>query len=190
MYHRHQRRQVHLFLLSVYFLVLISSSFCGWCIRHSSMKEQTVCLQMVKMNGSNSSVFTFTHPHLAYSNRFRPSTWKRYNEGETIASLKEHALCYKNIMYGNIVLENIRFRPSTRKRESGFFKNLHSGERFNMRRCNFGDSFHQIHTCGRYDKPEKKISVNSNKTDIIVDMALVVWYWPQLFKRWMTLSTW
>ena len=37
------------------------------------MKEQTACLQMVKMNGSYSSVFTFTHPHLAYSNRFRPS---------------------------------------------------------------------------------------------------------------------
>ena len=34
------------------------------------------------------------------------------------------------MMYDIIVLENLRFRPSTRKREDGFFKNLHSGERF------------------------------------------------------------
>ena len=33
-------------------------------------------------------------------------------------------------MYDIIVLEKLRFRPSTRKREAGFFKNLHSGERF------------------------------------------------------------
>ena len=32
-------------------------------------------------------------------------------------------------MYDIIVLEKLRFRPSTRKREAGFFKNLHSGER-------------------------------------------------------------
>ena len=44
------------FLLSVFFLVLISFSFCGWRIRHSSMKEQTACLQIVKMNVSYSSV--------------------------------------------------------------------------------------------------------------------------------------
>ena len=76
-----------------FFLVLIAYSFYGWCIRHSSMKEQTACLQMVKMNGNYSSLFTFTLPHLTYSNRFRPSTWKRYNEGKTIASLSEHASC-------------------------------------------------------------------------------------------------
>ena len=34
----------------------------------------------------------------------------------------------------------------------------------------------------------KKISVNSNKTEINVDRALVVPYWRQLFKRWITLS--
>ena len=34
------------------------------------------------------------------------------------------------MMYDIIVLENLRFRPSTRKREAGFLKNLHSGERF------------------------------------------------------------
>ena len=34
------------------------------------------------------------------------------------------------MMYAIIVLENLRFCPSTRKREDSFFKNLHSGERF------------------------------------------------------------
>ena len=34
----------------------------------------------------------------------------------------------------------------------------------------------------------KKLSVNSNKTEISVDRALVVAYLPQLFKRWITLS--
>ena len=34
-----------------------------------------------------------THPHVAYSNRFRPSTQKRKNDGKTIASLIEHASC-------------------------------------------------------------------------------------------------
>ena len=34
------------------------------------------------------------------------------------------------MVYAIIVLENLRFCPSTRKREDGFFKNLHSGERF------------------------------------------------------------
>ena len=29
-----------------------------------------------------------------------------------------------------IVFENLGFRPSTRKRESGVFKNLHSGDHF------------------------------------------------------------
>ena len=33
-------------------------------------------------------------------------------------------------MYGIIVFENLRFRPTTRKRETGVFKNPHSGERF------------------------------------------------------------
>ena len=36
------------------------------------------------------------------------------------------------MMYDIIVLEKVRFRPSTRvrKQEAGFLKNLHSGERF------------------------------------------------------------
>ena len=33
-------------------------------------------------------------------------------------------------MYDIIVFENLRFRPSKRKREASVFKNLHSGERF------------------------------------------------------------
>ena len=33
-------------------------------------------------------------------------------------------------MYDISVLENLRFRPSTRKREAAYFKNLPSGERF------------------------------------------------------------
>ena len=32
------------------------------------------------------------------------------------------------MMYDIIVFENIGFRPSTRKREAGVFKNLHSGK--------------------------------------------------------------
>ena len=31
-----------------------------------------------------------------------------------------------------IVFENIRLRPSTRKRETGVFKKIHSGERFRL----------------------------------------------------------
>ena len=34
------------------------------------------------------------------------------------------------MIYDIIVLENFHFNPSTHKREAGFFKNLHSGERF------------------------------------------------------------
>ena len=34
------------------------------------------------------------------------------------------------MMYDIIVFENLGFRPSTRKRESGVFKNLHSEDRF------------------------------------------------------------
>ena len=33
-------------------------------------------------------------------------------------------------MHDMIVIENLHFRPSTRKRKAGVFKNLHSGERF------------------------------------------------------------
>ena len=34
------------------------------------------------------------------------------------------------MMYDIIVFENLGFRPSTRKRESGVFENLHSEDRF------------------------------------------------------------
>ena len=33
-------------------------------------------------------------------------------------------------MYDIIVFEIVRFRPSTRRRKAGVFKNLHSGQRF------------------------------------------------------------
>ena len=49
-----------------------------------------------------------------------------------------------------IVFEKLRFRPSTRKREAGVFKNPHSGVRF---RWPFSPD-----TCGWKAKPEKRKS--------------------------------
>ena len=61
-----------------------------------------------------------------YSNRFVASRRKRVNDANTIASLTNH-VC---MMYGIIVFENLRFCPSTRKRQSGgFLKNLHYEDR-------------------------------------------------------------
>ena len=44
-------------------------------------------------------------------------------------------------MYDIIVVENLRFRPSRRKREANVCKNLHLGERFRKKTCVFGAVF-------------------------------------------------
>ena len=44
------------------------------------------------------------------------------------------------LVYDIIVFENLRFRPSTRKRWTGVFKNPHTGER--LETCVFGDRLH------------------------------------------------
>ena len=99
----------------------------------------------------------------------------------------KNASCWQNMMYDIIVLENLRFRPSTRKREAGLFNNLHSGELFE--KMHFQWRFSANTYMWTVGQTGKKISVNSNKTDVSVDRALVVGYWAQLLKRWITLST-
>ena len=59
------------------------------------------------------------------------------------------------MMHYVIVFENLRFRPSTRKRVASVFKNLHSGERF-WKDAWFGDRFHRIQVNGRRNRREKK----------------------------------
>ena len=50
-----------------------------------------------------------------------------------------------------LILENLRFRLSSRKQEAVFLKNLHSGERF-LKRCVFFDRFHRIRVDGKPDR--------------------------------------
>ena len=64
-----------------------------------------------------------TRPQVAYSNRFRQST-KRWKYDSI-----PHRACMVLLVHDawrHDVLENLRFRPSTNKRKSGVFKNLHS----------------------------------------------------------------
>ena len=70
------------------------------------------------------------------------------------------------MMYEIIVLEKLRFHPSTRKREAGFFKNLHSGERL-LKDAFSATGFTEY--------------IRVGKTKPYVYM-LVVPYWPQLVK--------
>ena len=51
-----------------------------------------------------------TRPHVAYSNRFRPSTRKRLDNENTTAPLKGHALYQEWYSY-RIELGSLRFRP-------------------------------------------------------------------------------
>ena len=68
----------------------------------------------------------FTHifgKHVAYLDRFCPSTRKRLYGGSTIASY--YSACVR--------FENLCFRPSTRKREAGVFKTSTLGTVFNAK---------------------------------------------------------
>ena len=60
-----------------------------------------------------------------------------------------------------IVFENLRFRPSTRKRKAGVFKKSPLWRAF-LKRCVFGDCFHMIRVDGRPNW-RKKISVFKQK---------------------------
>ena len=72
---------------------------------------------------------------------FSPVHTKTVNNRNTIAFLTERASCQKLMGDDIIVLENFRFRPSTRKRVASVFKDLHSLWRAFLKRCVFGDVF-------------------------------------------------
>ena len=59
-------------------------------------------------------------------------------------------------MYDIIVVENLRFRPSTRKREANVCKNLHLAERFRKKNMRFRGRFHRIRVDGRYIRLQTK----------------------------------
>ena len=73
-------------------------------------------------------------------------------------------------MYDIIVsVENLRFRPSTRKGEPGFFKNLRSGERF------WKDAF-AVTQFTEYIRVDGRTNWKKKLNRIRVDRALVVPY--------------
>ena len=63
-------------------------------------------------------------------------------------------------MYDIIVFENLLFRPSTRKREAGVLKDVHSGDRFP--KPAFFICLKTQFTCGGKAKTEEKNSVLKN----------------------------
>ena len=66
------------------------------------------------------------------------------------------------MIYDIIVVENLRFRPSTRKREANVCKNLHLAERFRKKNMRFRGLFHRIRVDGRPNWREN-ISVYKQK---------------------------
>ena len=71
-------------------------------------------------------------PHVAYSNRFFPSTRKRKNGGNLIGpvwSMRIAGLCRPDFT-SSFSKASVFARPHAHKRENGVFENLHSGECF------------------------------------------------------------